>query len=186
MQADQRAEARTRSMAPDAAATWQGEGITPDVVESLPIGVLRLSPAGVVLTCNRAACAILGRAYAELRGRALFDMGWSLVDGDGQLLSVAALPVARALTGGRAAYIDQSFVLDMPVNADDVTIARSIIDLGHNFGMGVVAEGVEHLSILDQLADMGCDLAQGYYLSKPIPAADLTAWVYDRERRKAS
>jgi len=81
--------------------------------------------------------------------------------------------------------IDKSFVLDMPVNADDVTIARSIIDLGHNLGLGVVAEGVEHLSILDQLADMGCDLAQGYYLSKPIPAADLTAWVYNRERRKA-
>jgi len=150
MQTDQRAEARTRSMAPDAAATWQGEGITPDVVESLPIGVLRLSPAGVVLTCNRAACAILGRAYAELRGRALFDMGWGLVDGDGQLLSVAALPVARALTGGRAAY-NVAVGMTHPEKGEQVWLSVSVTP---HFTVGDDAEGAVVAGALCTVADI--------------------------------
>jgi len=82
--------------------------------------------------------------------------------------------------------IDQSFVRDMPVNADDVTIARSVIDLGHNLGLSVVAEGVEDRVVWDQLAEMGCDIAQGYYLSRPIPAAALTSWVRALHEEKAS
>jgi EAL domain-containing protein (putative c-di-GMP-specific phosphodiesterase class I) len=70
--------------------------------------------------------------------------------------------------------IDKSFVLDMPVHDDDATITRSIVDLGHNLGLVVVAEGVETREIWDQLAAMHCDVAQGYYLSRPIPAAELT------------
>jgi EAL domain-containing protein (putative c-di-GMP-specific phosphodiesterase class I) len=70
--------------------------------------------------------------------------------------------------------IDKSFVLDMPAHDDDATITRSIVDLGHNLGLVVVAEGVETREIWDQLATMHCDVAQGYYLSRPIPAAELT------------
>jgi len=76
--------------------------------------------------------------------------------------------------------IDKSFVRDMPTNGDDATIARSIIDLGHNLGLLVVAEGVEDQATWDQLGAMGCDQVQGYYLSRPISAADLTAWVAAR------
>jgi diguanylate cyclase (GGDEF)-like protein len=82
--------------------------------------------------------------------------------------------------------IDKSFVRDMPGNADDVTIARSVIDLDHNLGLSVVAEGVEDRAVWDQLAGMGCDLAQGYYLSRPIPAAALTSWVGALGQEKAS
>ena len=60
---------------------------------------------------------------------------------------------------------------------DDVTIARAIIDLGHNLGLVVVTEGVEMREIWDRLAAMRCDVAQDYYLSRPLPAADLTYWV---------
>jgi EAL domain-containing protein (putative c-di-GMP-specific phosphodiesterase class I) len=70
--------------------------------------------------------------------------------------------------------IDKSFVLDMPVHDGAATIARSVIDLGHNLGLVVVAEGVETRDLWDQLAAMRCDVAQGYYLSRPIPAAELT------------
>ena len=72
--------------------------------------------------------------------------------------------------------IDKSFVLDMPANNDDAAIARSIIDLGHNLNLSVVAEGVEDDATWHQLLAMGCDQAQGYYLSRPLPAADFAVW----------
>jgi predicted signal transduction protein with EAL and GGDEF domain len=52
-----------------------------------------------------------------------------------------------------------------------------IDSLGHNLGLVVVAEGVEDQATYDRLASMACDLAQGYYMSRPIPAADLTTWA---------
>jgi EAL domain-containing protein (putative c-di-GMP-specific phosphodiesterase class I) len=73
--------------------------------------------------------------------------------------------------------IDKSFVVGLGSSDDDATIARSIIDLGHNLGLVVVAEGVEDQATCERLAAMACDLAQGYYLSRPIPAADLTMWA---------
>jgi EAL domain-containing protein (putative c-di-GMP-specific phosphodiesterase class I) len=73
--------------------------------------------------------------------------------------------------------IDKSFVLTMDTNAEDMTIVRSTIDLGHNMGLKVVAEGVETIEVLGQLREMGCDLAQGFYLSRPLPAAGLEAWL---------
>ncbi|HVA88664.1 MAG TPA: GGDEF domain-containing phosphodiesterase, partial [Chloroflexota bacterium] len=73
--------------------------------------------------------------------------------------------------------IDKSFVLDLGRTGDGATIARSIIDLGHNLGLVVVAEGVEDAATYRLLAGMACDLAQGYYLSRPIPADQLTDWA---------
>ena len=57
-----------------------------------------------------------------------------------------------------------------------VSIVRSIIELGHNMGLKVVAEGVENPEPWDTLLTLGCDLAQGNYLCPPISAADLTRW----------
>jgi len=79
--------------------------------------------------------------------------------------------------------IDKSFVLEMPTNGDDETIARSIIDLGHNLGLRVVAEGVEDDATWAQLATMGRDVAQGYFISRPIPAPELTRWARAAEAR---
>jgi EAL domain-containing protein (putative c-di-GMP-specific phosphodiesterase class I) len=73
--------------------------------------------------------------------------------------------------------IDKSFVLNMAEDPDDVMIARSIIDLGHNQGLKVVAEGVQSQPTLDKLIELGCDLVQGYFISRPIPADELTRWV---------
>ena len=63
--------------------------------------------------------------------------------------------------------IDKSFVLDLSTNSGDALIARSVIDLGHNLGLQVVAEGVETQDVLDRLAGFGCDIVQGYYLGRP-------------------
>jgi diguanylate cyclase (GGDEF)-like protein len=76
--------------------------------------------------------------------------------------------------------IDKSFVLNMATNEHDAVIVRSTIDLGHNLGLRVVAEGVESREIWDRLAALGCDTAQGFYLSRPIPAAALDEWLATR------
>ena len=73
--------------------------------------------------------------------------------------------------------IDRSFVFTMCSDSDDAVIVRSTIELAHNLGLQVVAEGVEDAATWDELARLGCDLAQGYYLSRPVPPADLNAWL---------
>jgi len=73
--------------------------------------------------------------------------------------------------------IDRSFVINMASNEDDAVIVRSTIDLGRNLGLEVVAEGVETLEAWERLKSLGCTIAQGYYLSPPVPAAALTQWL---------
>ncbi|MFZ5861656.1 MAG: putative bifunctional diguanylate cyclase/phosphodiesterase [Nitrospirota bacterium] len=73
--------------------------------------------------------------------------------------------------------IDKSFVKNMATNAGDAVIVRSTIDLAHNLGLAVVAEGVETADTWTRLAELGCDSVQGYHLCKPLPAVDLTAWL---------
>lgn len=72
--------------------------------------------------------------------------------------------------------IDQSFVMPMMDNIDSAVIVRSTIELGHNLGLEVVAEGVDSQAVWDFLATMGCDVAQGYFVSMPIPAEQLRNW----------
>ncbi len=72
-----------------------------------------------------------------------------------------------------AMKIDKSFVIDMLTDADSATIVRSTIGLAHDLDLKVVAEGVENRAMWDQLATLGCDVAQGYHMSKPLPAEQL-------------
>jgi diguanylate cyclase (GGDEF)-like protein len=81
--------------------------------------------------------------------------------------------------------IDQSFVMPMLSNSDSAVIVSSTIELGHNLGMKVVAEGVENEGILQRLGDLGCDIAQGYLISKPMPASMLQAWEGGHRRGHA-
>lgn len=74
--------------------------------------------------------------------------------------------------------IDRSFVLGMSRNG--TVIVRSVIDLGRNLGLVVTAEGVEDQETLNMLGRMGCDMAQGFYLSRPLLALDFTAWLQAR------
>jgi diguanylate cyclase (GGDEF)-like protein/PAS domain S-box-containing protein len=72
--------------------------------------------------------------------------------------------------------IDKSFIIGMMADAMSVSIVRSVIELGHNMGLRVVAEGVENREAWEKLVTLGCDLAQGHYLCPPMPATDLTRW----------
>jgi EAL domain-containing protein (putative c-di-GMP-specific phosphodiesterase class I) len=73
--------------------------------------------------------------------------------------------------------VDRTFVLDMDRDQEDAVLVRGAIELGHNLGMTVVAEGVEGAGHVDALRALGCDVAQGYHYAKPMPAADLRKWM---------
>ncbi|MGC1512126.1 MAG: EAL domain-containing protein [Acidimicrobiales bacterium] len=84
--------------------------------------------------------------------------------------------------------IDRSFVNNMSEDATDAMIVRSVIDLAHNLGLNVTAEGVETLNQLDHLANLSCDTIQGYHLTKPLPADEIASWVngYNDQAARAS
>lgn len=73
--------------------------------------------------------------------------------------------------------IDRSFVVDMTTNKNDAAIVRSTIDLAHNLGLNVVAEGVEDQVALDLLKEMNCDAMQGYFTSRPLPAEKVSEFL---------
>jgi len=75
--------------------------------------------------------------------------------------------------------IDKSFVLGLAQGCDDLVIVKSTIELGHNMGLKIVAEGVEDQDSLDILAGLKCDLAQGFHLSRPLGADKIHQWVDD-------
>jgi EAL domain-containing protein (putative c-di-GMP-specific phosphodiesterase class I) len=76
-----------------------------------------------------------------------------------------------------AVKIDRSFVRDMAIKSDDEIIVRAIIDLARNLNLEVVAEGVEDEATWTRLGALGCDLAQGYYLSPPLAEKELVLWL---------
>lgn len=82
--------------------------------------------------------------------------------------------------------IDRSFVSPMLQDESDLIIVRSTINLGHDLGLKVVAEGVEDQQTLHRLARLGCDLIQGFYISKPIPAEDFETWIQTTDSRHAT
>ena len=73
--------------------------------------------------------------------------------------------------------IDRGYVMNMLDNPTDAAIVRSVIDMGHNIGLHVVAEGVENSETLDALGQLGSDIAQGYYFSQPLPAHEIVDWL---------
>ena len=73
--------------------------------------------------------------------------------------------------------IDQSFIMAMSEDKEARSIVKTCIMLGHELNMEVVAEGVESKDMLDMLTDLGCDIAQGYYIARPMPADSFASWV---------
>jgi diguanylate cyclase len=113
------------------------------------------------------------RAQQTLEGLHAMGVDLSIDDfgtGYSSLAYLKRLPVQEL-------KIDKSFVLKMECDVDDAKIVRSTIDLGHNMGLKVVAEGIENLAVWELLAKMGCDQAQGYYISRPMPAEQFSTWL---------
>jgi EAL domain-containing protein (putative c-di-GMP-specific phosphodiesterase class I) len=82
--------------------------------------------------------------------------------------------------------IDRSFIRDLATDNDDATLVRGTIELAHNLGLTVVAEGVEDLAALAMLRRLGCDKVQGFALSRPVAATDLPAACQQAERFAAA
>jgi diguanylate cyclase (GGDEF)-like protein len=77
--------------------------------------------------------------------------------------------------------VDRTFVLNMDSDQDDAKLVRGAIDLGHNLGMTVVAEGVEGAAHVAALQQLGCDIAQGFHYARPMPPNDLSDWLRTHE-----
>lgn len=134
-------------------------GLPPERLE------LELTESAVMADPRRAA-ETLERLDQSGIALAIDDFG----TGYASLAYLRKLPVSQL-------KIDKSFVMAMVSNDEDSAIVRSTSDLGHNLGLKVVAEGVEDKPTWDLLAEFGCDAAQGYYMARPMPAADLSAWL---------
>ena len=83
-----------------------------------------------------------------------------------------------------ALKIDRSFVLGMTDNEHDATIVHAVVDLAHNLGLRVVAEGAEDMAVWERLRLAGCDEVQGFVLAQPMPSAQATDWL--SRRRESS
>jgi diguanylate cyclase (GGDEF)-like protein len=138
----------------DQLAAWQ---VPPHLL------VLELTESAVMADPAR-ALEVLGRLHALGVGLSVDDFG----TGYSSMAYLKELPVDEL-------KIDRSFVGQMATSQSDAVIVRSTIDLGHNLGLRVVAEGVETQHAWEQLTALGCDTAQGYYLGRPVPAEELEA-----------
>jgi len=145
----------------------------PERVSSL-LQALRLSAESLILEVTESAVMEdPERAIPVLRQIRDMGIGLSIDDygtGYSSMAQLKRLPVDEL-------KIDKSFVKDVVENPDDAVIVRSTIELGHNMDLVVVAEGVEDEKTLEWLSRFGCDMAQGYHLSRPMPAKDLVGWL---------
>jgi diguanylate cyclase (GGDEF)-like protein/PAS domain S-box-containing protein len=135
---------------------------------ALPPRLLRLElTESAVMADYEQAANVLGRLTSSGVEVAVDDYG----TGYSSLARLRRLPVSEL-------KIDKTFVMGMTEpEQEDAAIVRSTSELGHNLRLAVVAEGVESGRTLDLLSEMGCDGAQGYYIARPMPAADLEEWL---------
>ena len=120
---------------------------------------------------------VLSRFRLKGFGLSLDDFG----TGFSSLIQIYRMPFTEL-------KIDRSFVSEMDQNEEAFTIVRSIVDLGHNLGMKVCAEGVETRASANTLMTLGCDYAQGFYFSRPVALPDImrrigTVSALDASRR---
>ena len=128
-----------------------------------------------IMTDPTRALEILNRLHALGVQLAIDDFG----TGYSSMAYLKSLPVDEL-------KVDRSFVKNLRHNQSDTVIVRSTVDLGHNLGLRVVAEGVEDQATWQELATLGCDSVQGFYLARPMPAAELAAWLATQPQPAAS
>jgi diguanylate cyclase (GGDEF)-like protein len=145
----------------------------PDVIASL---LARHEVAGDRLECEISEHTVMAdpvRAAEVLARLRFLGIRLSLDDfgtGHSSLAYLKRLPLDEV-------KIDRSFVAGMASDENDAVIVRSTIDLARNLGLAVVAEGVETAEVMRGLARLRCDEAQGFHVSRPLPAEQLAAWL---------
>ncbi|HEY7553969.1 MAG TPA: bifunctional diguanylate cyclase/phosphodiesterase [Candidatus Binatia bacterium] len=145
------------------AALLNSTGVSADQLE------LEITESAIMDDPHRAMRTL--KAIRELGVRfAIDDFG----TGYSSLAYLKKLPVSSI-------KIDKSFTQNMESDNDSAVIVRAIIDLGHNLGLKVVAEGVETLEAKEMLTDFDCDEAQGYYFSRPVSAPDIARFMQNAQ-----
>jgi diguanylate cyclase (GGDEF)-like protein len=138
-----------------------------------------LPPTGLLLEITESMLmSDPDRALATLTSLSRLGLRLSVDDfgtGYSSLANLRRLPIDEL-------KIDRSFVSPMLRDESDLIIVRSTINLGHDLGLRVIAEGVEDEPTLNHLAHLGCDLAQGYHVSRPMPAAAFAEWMGAKDR----
>jgi diguanylate cyclase (GGDEF)-like protein len=171
------------------AKTWEREGMRVPVAanlsvrslddETLPeriMGLLELAKASpeslsleltesMVMADPKGAMQVL-RPLSEMGVRISID---DFGTGYSSLAYLTQLPISEI-------KIDRSFMTNILDSATDAIVVRSTIDLAHDLGLEVVAEGVESRAVCELLAEYGCDVVQGYYVQRPVPEAEFGAW----------
>ena len=135
--------------------------------------IIEITETALLTDPRRAALVLAELASAGVKV-SLDDFG----QGQTSLGYLSALPVHEL-------KIDKTFVSDMIVNPAHAAIVRSIVELGHNLSLRVVAEGVETGDVLTTLRDSGCDVAQGYLLARPMPGDKLNRWLLGKAASRA-
>jgi len=123
----------------------------------------------VIMSDPNRALEVLNRLHALGVRLSIDDFG----TGYSSLAYLKSLPVQEL-------KVDRSFVTHMRERHSELAIVRSTVDLGHNLGMHVVAEGVEDAATWQELNALGCDEIQGYFLGKPMPATTVVDWLSER------
>jgi predicted signal transduction protein with EAL and GGDEF domain len=142
------------------------------VANELPSAALMLEVTETALMQEvDAVIAVLRRLSDQGIGLSIDDFG----AGQSSLSYLRQLPV-------REVKIDKAFVLTLAQFPDDRTIVRAVVDLGHRLGYSVTAEGVEDAESLEILSSFGCDFAQGYFIARPLPAAEFGRLVEGRRK----
>ena len=136
----------------------------------------QLTPESIYLELTETA-VMADPSHAIIVMRQLYDMGVRIsIDdfgtGYSSLSYLKQLPVDEI-------KIDRSFVIDMQKDTNDAIIVQSTIDLAHNMGLQVIAEGVENKATFTNLSERTCDLAQGNYMAEPMENAKLLKWLKD-------
>ena len=137
----------------------------------LPRGVLKLEITESQIMAEPDRVAPVLEALRDLGVMVSID---DFGTGYSSLSSLRRLPIHEI-------KIDKSFVLGMCDDENDAVIVRSTTDLGRNLGLRVVAEGVEDAASWWALHDLGCEIAQGYFLTKPLASDDFRAWLREFE-----
>ncbi len=126
--------------------------------------MLEVTESAIVLDPNRAEETLLALSYLGF-SLSIDDFG----TGYTSLASIKRLPINEI-------KIDKSFITNMLIDNKEALIVHSVIDLGHNLGLKVVAEGIESQELLETLTTLGCDEIQGYFVCEPKAADDLNDW----------
>jgi diguanylate cyclase (GGDEF)-like protein/PAS domain S-box-containing protein len=179
--------------------SWRENGL--EIAVAVNLSVRNLSDTGFAGTVST-----LLRRYDVAPSSLLFEVTESAIVADPAraeivLAELRALGIRLAIDDFGTGYsslaflarqpldqvkIDRSFVMNLAADAEHAAVVRSIINLGHDLGLEVVAEGVETAEVWARLAELGCDVAQGYFVTPPLPADELFGWIDRRARVDAA